>query len=28
VVANLSGRAAVALYHEVGTEWRIVAYHD
>ncbi len=28
VVANLSGRAAVALYHEVGGDWRIVAYHD
>ncbi|HEY8208968.1 MAG TPA: hypothetical protein VIG99_15865 [Myxococcaceae bacterium] len=28
VVANLSGRAAVALYHQVGEEWRIVAYHD
>jgi alpha-ketoglutarate-dependent taurine dioxygenase len=28
VVASLSGRAAVALYHEVGDDWRIVAYHD
>jgi len=28
VVANLSGRAAVALYHQAGEEWRIVAYHD
>ena len=28
VVADISGRAAVALYHQVGDEWRIVAYHD
>lgn len=28
VVANVSGRAAVALYHQVGDDWRIVAYHD
>jgi len=28
VVANISGRAAVALYREVGGEWRIAAYHD
>ena len=28
VVANVSGRAAVALYHQVGDEWRIAAYHD
>ena len=28
VVANVSGRAAVALYHQVGEEWKIAAYHD
>jgi hypothetical protein len=28
VVAKLSGHAAVALYHEIGNDWRIVAYHD
>lgn len=28
VVANVSGRAAVALYHQAGDDWRIVAYHD
>jgi len=28
VVADVSGRAAVALYHQAGDEWRIVAYHD
>jgi hypothetical protein len=28
VVANISGRAAVALYHQVGDDWRIAAYHD
>jgi hypothetical protein len=28
VVANVSGRAAVALYHQLGEDFRIVAYHD
>lgn len=28
-VANISGRAAIALYHHWGgDEWRVVAYHD
>jgi hypothetical protein len=28
VVGNVSGRAVVALYREVGGDFRIVAYHD
>ncbi len=27
-VANLSGHGAVAAYRQVGTDWRMVGYHD